>query len=1302
MRKPVRGRERIKMHGKHVIDLANNAMQGASTAEDVLAVFHYYARKGFYRHMATAAATYLSKLPSLHVCSFFQAVGSLMEGGAVTDAIRSLSALQGRQELALATAHALLHAHSQSLRSDADATTKLSKTIESEASRATPQSFVTAGYFLLIAGDFNQARIYADKAMASGSASQSASAAADDDDFGFSSAPAPAPASSSDAAPFPASAAVLRAWVDVQCGRESYARKANEWLDKAASGSNAAAIALEAGLCRAAFLQCRGKIDLASAALDSLRSSHPWCPAVLTEHAALLLSSPDAALAAKVRSFISQAIAQDATFLEASRLAAFDALMNEPRPSVCVSKVEDLTALIFAYEPRNTQIMHDVSKFVSRACGRSAACLSACAKLSSKAVELTGRSNTDFLSQLGLVKLLQGRPADALADMEAAYKLDAANTAALHGGIRAKIAAGNLVDLRNQLEFLNMSDSGIPGEKLAVSLLQSLLAVREESETAVSLLQEAISQFALAAKDVAPYAAVSLLDQDALHEVITSLLVYSGSEPISQLQTPPASLESAKRGVAVLTAITPHACHVRLTHARVLYLLSDMDAAQAVLTSVINADPSLAHAHVLAAQVFTHKAQYEAAEASLDQALSHNLTIKSDVNFMVLKGRLFVAMNKDEEGIRLLDDALVSIRKVKPAPPALQAQHLSVLLYLAQAHSKLKHIPESARYLQEAQKDFGKGPHNARILMIQSELYLQKRDIDAALKCLAKIDRSSAQYSAAKMAMANIHLQYRNNPVPYEQCFTELVEAEASVSNFCLLADAYMKINEPAKAKARLMKALKMAASAGNKDRDRIPDLQLKLGSVLVACHDYDTAMRFYEEASKSQADRPALQLSLAELYMKLKMFDKAEALLHSVLEKQGRSEDVSVLIAAVKTLRMQSVVLNKEKRAKLAIESLTRARNLQHTILSRLRGEQADVIRQQRQVLAALCHELALLHNDVRDVEAATSLFNESLRHDEKHTPSMFALASISLDKGNPDDAQLWCSRILKVNAANEEASMMLADIMFQKGDFESAIFQFEQLLGHRPNHWVGLSKLLHLLRKAGRTGDAKHFLDKSEKSSAKAGTEAGFHYCKGLFLWFTRESALALHQFNAARQDVTWGRSCIEAMLGIYLDPVYLQLFEESGEASPSGSNNHVAAQRLLEDLKMAPDIDERKLIVHQSWVHIHSKAKPQLEQAITLLAPLQPTKEDSGGDYVPGLLAAAYAQLMLKQESKARNVLKRLIKLPFRSDDAEEFEKAWLLMADMYIQSGKFDVAKEFCQQCLTRNKSCSKVVSACLEL
>lgn len=37
-----------------------------------------------------------------------------------------------------------------------------------------------------------------------------------------------------------------------------------------------------------------------------------------------------------------------------------------------------------------------------------------------------------------------------------------------------------------------------------------------------------------------------------------------------------------------------------------------------------------------------------------------------------------------------------------------------------------------------------------------------------------------------------------------------------------------------------------------------------------------------------------------------------------------------------------------------------------------------------------------------------------------------------------------------------------------------------------------------------------------------------------------------------------------------------------------------------------------------------------------------------------------------------------------------DAEEFEKSWLLLADIYIQSSKYDTAGELLKRCLRHNK------------
>ena len=76
------------------------------------------------------------------------------------------------------------------------------------------------------------------------------------------------------------------------------------------------------------------------------------------------------------------------------------------------------------------------------------------------------------------------------------------------------------------------------------------------------------------------------------------------------------------------------------------------------------------------------------------------------------------------------------------------------------------------------------------------------------------------------------------------------------------------------------------------------------------------------------------------------------------------------------------------------------------------------------------------------------------------------------------------------------------------------------------------------------------------------------------------------------------------------------------------------------------------------------------------------------------VPSLLAMSTGFMMLKQEPKARNNLKRISKLNFKDEEAAEFEMCWLMLAELYNTSGKFDLAEELCKRCLAYNKSCAK--------
>ena len=50
---------------------------------------------------------------------------------------------------------------------------------------------------------------------------------------------------------------------------------------------------------------------------------------------------------------------------------------------------------------------------------------------------------------------------------------------------------------------------------------------------------------------------------------------------------------------------------------------------------------------------------------------------------------------------------------------------------------------------------------------------------------------------------------------------------------------------------------------------------------------------------------------------------------------------------------------------------------------------------------------------------------------------------------------------------------------------------------------------------------------------------------------------------------------------------------------------------------------------------------------------------------------------------QTPRARNQLKRVAKNTWNFEDAEYLERCWLLLADIYIQSGKYDLAQDVIQ-------------------
>ena len=78
----------------------------------------------------------------------------------------------------------------------------------------------------------------------------------------------------------------------------------------------------------------------------------------------------------------------------------------------------------------------------------------------------------------------------------------------------------------------------------------------------------------------------------------------------------------------------------------------------------------------------------------------------------------------------------------------------------------------------------------------------------------------------------------------------------------------------------------------------------------------------------------------------------------------------------------------------------------------------------------------------------------------------------------------------------------------------------------------------------------------------------------------------------------------------------------------------------------------------------------------------------------------LGMAIGHMILKQTPCARNQLKRIAKMQWNSHVADEFEQSWLLLADIYIQAGKYDMAMELLKKCTHYNQVYMNGVCVCV--
>ena len=1119
-------------------------------------------------------------------------------------------------------------------------------------------------------------------------------------------------------------ALVLLGWINLESGNSRNERKSAQMFDAAVqlaemvdgqqgggTGGGGAGRDFAALLGRVKYNEMKKKYDRCIEDLNLLIVSSPeFLPAQVEKSRILMiLNNWDESLA-----IANRILKRDHTHILALKQICIYFLTRESKVNAISSRLSDLIAAIQQNEPTNARLFYSVSQLCSRLAIRRKPILQQTLSLIDRACKLDPQNSHYLCEQAYQLQLLE-EFGSAIPLYQSASKLDEGNLSAIHGLIKIKILQSQFKEARQELEFLSEIQSSL-GSSMELTFLQALLAWYFDKNQTKTLeyLSECLVEHGkmMDSTPVGTDAYFITYNPDFVLEMIQQLMAHIGSEPMQTGDPPNPTLKQCISTLTTLVSMIPGLLQAQLLLAKTNFIAGEFEIAERALNVCTRLDPQCATTCIIQAQIYLAREQYKMCSQSLETGRGLDFEIRNTSIYYLMKAKLLEASGQVEDALKVLQSAmeLPGVKKAAANPSAKSSStssssssftatssvalhdRISIFLHLAAVLTRLNQLPEAVRVMTDAKAEFKGTSESGRLILAESELAIKRRDYDFAIAQLRTIPSDNTYYTRSKIRLAKIYLEYKKNRKQYILQFQDLAYGNNTVHTYLLLGEAYMQIQEPEEA----IKAYEAALQLNPDD----PQLSSKIGRALITTHDYARAVKYYENAAKNDPSKVYLLHELAELYLSLKNYDQAirvlEQVLHITRQKRNESngtssEDFTPLFQQVKSYSLLTDVFQGMTNYDGVRDSLQNAWNLQMEILSSLSSDNADLKREQRDIAAVLCYRLAEFYKSINDSDKSLLYYNESLKHNEGHEKARLALAKLHLQNGDLDACQSQCVTLMRMDQNNKEASLMLADLMFRKNEHEAATYHFQQLLEKNPTRYDALNKLIHLLRRAGSLAEAPRFIKLAEKFSPKAAFAPGLHYCRGAYAWFINDPREALIQFNSARKDGEWGKLAIQNMIEIYLNPDHQELFAESAEAKGDNSEHIVAAEKLLKDLTKLGEGSSPKYIVLEAYALMATKQKPQIEKALErLLACCQPPNDN----YVPALLGMANAFVLLNQPAKARNQLKRISKLKYDSDYATEFERSWLMLADIYISVNKYEFAQELCKKCLTNNKSSAK--------
>uniref|UniRef100_A0A803SV98 Tetratricopeptide repeat protein 21B n=1 Tax=Anolis carolinensis TaxID=28377 RepID=A0A803SV98_ANOCA len=724
------------------------------------------------------------------------------------------------------------------------------------------------------------------------------------------------------------------------------------------------------------------------------------------------------------------------------------------------------------------------------------------------------------------------------------------------------------------------------------------------------------------------------LNPDFLIEIIKEYLNFCPAQPAGPGQPPSPLLKPCASVLETLVKTVPGLQQAAYFTAKVKYLAGNSEASQSILQHCIEQDPSYADAHLLMAQVHLSQNNFKLCSQSLELCLSYNFEVREHPVYHLIKAQAQIKMGEITEAIKTLQMAMNL--------PGMRNTASS-----SKSKSKKIEIDGSDRvsiYLELVEAHRLNGEQHEAIKVLQDAINEFSGTPEELRVVIANADLALAQEDVEGA------LTMLRNITPEQTYYVQAKEKMAQVyleyrKDKKLYASCYRDLVEKMPSSHTFLllgdaymniqepeEALEVYEQALKKN-PRDGALAHKIGNALIKTHNYAKAISYYEAALKT-GQHNFLSYDLAELLLKLNQYDKAENVLQQVLDHES---DFACLYVSLPQ-RLRGLLETTQEGA----------RDLQAKVLKRIQIEQLDAVPMQKQLAAEICSEIAKHSATQRNYEKAIKFYKEALVYCETDNKVMLELARLYLAYDDVDSCQRQCALLLKNDPDNAAAAMVIWILYFR----------------FKVNSYTLLSELDCLPRYTGEPNDA-------------------------------------LRHFNKARKDNDWGQNAVYNMIEICLNPdnetmggeVFEHLDTDTEEGLLRRESVQLAvrtAEKLLKELKPQTVQGHVQLRIMENYCLVATKQKSNVERALNAFTEVVVNEKD----HVPALLGMAIAYMILKQTPRARNQLKRISKMNWNPIDAEEFEKSWLLLADIYIQSSKYDMAGELLKRCLRNNRSCCK--------